>query len=242
MFASFGGNADAPPAWRERVRQHAWGISTAALALFGTVLVYGTVSEIDRLTLATAPTPPEVATDVVTVAADKLGRSAAFRILLFSDEFRWRMSSHDALDTTPGRPAFTTEMKAVLSEAEEIIVVGASSEELPEGVPFEVGRKAEEKRAARRAEKISTWVREALSKPIPIRKLNVGHHTPTGRPADTSDQRRVVIILVLEHDDGADLDQALRAAMANESLRAPVFEALLTRYSLSAGQAFTWVP
>lgn len=242
MFASFGGGIDAPSIWRERVRQHAWGLSTAALAVFGSALAYATVSEIDRLTLATAPTPPEVATDVVTVAADKLGRSAAFRILLFSDEFRWRLSSHDALDTTPGRPDFTAEMKAVLGEAEEIIVVGASSEELPEGVPFEVGRKAEEKRAARRAEKISTWVREALSKPIPIRKLNVGHHTPTGRPADTSDQRRVVIILVLEHDDGADLDQALRAAMANESLRAPVFEALLTRYSLSAGQAFTWVP
>ena len=242
MFASFGGDADAPSTWRERARKHAWGISTAALALFGSVLVYATVSEIDRLTLARAPTPPEVATDVVTVAADKLGRSAAFRILLFSDEFRWRLSSHNALDTTPTQPAFTSEMKAVLGEAEEIIVVGASSEELPDGVPFEIGRKAEEKRAARRAEKISTWVREALSKPIPIRKLNVGHHTPTSRPADTSDQRRVVIILVLEHDDGADLDQALRAAMANESLRAPVFEALLTRYSLSAGQAFTWVP
>ena len=64
----------------------------------------------------------------------------------------------------------------------------------------------------------------------------------TGHPGDTSDQRRVVIILVLEHEDGADIDQALRAAMAGESLRAPVFEALLTRYSLSAGQAFTWVP
>ena len=85
------------------------------------------------------------------------------------------------------------------------------------------------------------WVREALGKPIPVRKLNVGHHTPTGTD-DTSDQRRVVIILVLDHDDGADIDQSLRSAMAGESVRAPIFEALLTKYSLGGGRSFTWVP
>ena len=242
MFASFGVPTDAAVTWRERARRHAWGLSTAALALFGSAMLYATVSEIGRLTHVVAPTPPEVTTDVVTVAADRLGRKASFRILLFTDEFRWRLSSHNALDATPQRPAFTPEMKAVLSEAEEIIAVGASSEEIPDGVSFEAGRKHEEQRAARRAEQIALWVRESLTTPVPIRKLNVGHHAVTKRPGDTSDQRRVVIILVLEHEEGADLDQALRAAMAGESLRAPVFEALLTRYSLSAGQAFTWVP
>ena len=241
MFASFG-SVGMAPTWIERLRQHAFGVSTAALALFGTGLVYATVREIDRVTHIVAPTPPEVTTDVVTQAADRLGRSASFRILLFTDEFRWRLNSHDTLDATPARPAFTPEMKAVLDEAEEIIAVGASSEELPDGVSFDVGRRFEEQRAARRAERIALWVREAVSKPIPIRKLNVGHHAVTRTSGDKSDQRRVVIILVLEHDDGADLDQALRAAMAGESTRAPVFEALLTRYSLSAGRAFTWVP
>ncbi len=131
MFASFGGGEDATPSWREKLRPHAWGISTAALALFGSALVFATVSEIDRLTHVVAPTPPEVTTDVVTVAADRLGRRASFRILLFTDEFRWRLNSHDALDTNPARPAFTPEMKVVLNEAEEIITVGASSEEIP---------------------------------------------------------------------------------------------------------------
>ena len=240
MFASFG-PVGLAPTWLERVRQHAWGVSTAALALFGSGLLYATVSEIDRLTHAVAPTPPEVTTDVVTEAADEMGRHASFRIMLFTDEFRWRLNSHDKLDATPERPAFTPEMKEVLNQAEEIITVGASSEELPEGVAPEVGRRYEEHRAGRRAEKIALWVREALSRPIPIRKLNVGHHVVTRTSGDKSDQRRVVIILVLEHDEGTNLDQALRAAMAGESLRAPVFEALLTRYSLS-GKAFTWVP
>ncbi len=85
------------------------------------------------------------------------------------------------------------------------------------------------------------WVRQALSNPIPVRKLNVGHHMPTKGFKETSDQRRVIIILVIEREDGTNVDQALRQAMALESVNAPIFEALLTRYSLSANKAFTWV-
>ena len=51
-----------------------------------------------------------------------------------------------------------------------------------------------------------------------------------------------MIVLVLKHDDGTNLDQSLRAAMAGESLRAPIFESLLTKYSLATGDTFTWVP
>ena len=81
---------------------------------------------------------------------------------------------------TATRPHFTDEMKQVLNSAREIIAVGASSEEIPAGTSFTAGRDREERRAARRAEKIAVWVREALGKPIPVRKLNVGHHAPTG--------------------------------------------------------------
>jgi hypothetical protein len=132
-------------------------------------------------------------------------------------------------------------MRTVLNEAREIICVGASSEELASGLPRTRGRAIEERRAARRAERIAMWVRSSISKPVPIRKLNVGHHMPTGHSGDTSDQRRVVIILVLDRDDGTNLDQALRAAMSRESQRAPIFDTLLTQYSLSNGEEFSWV-
>jgi hypothetical protein len=132
-------------------------------------------------------------------------------------------------------------MKAVLNSAEEIIVVGASSEEIPNGVAYPQGRAQEERRAARRAEKISVWVREALNEAIPVRKLNVGHHVQEGAD-DTSDQRRVIIILVLESDEGVNIDQSLRTAMAGEAVRAPIFEALLSKYSLGNQASFTWVP
>jgi hypothetical protein len=110
------------------------------------------------------------------------------------------------------------------------------------GASRDDGRVREEWRAARRAEKIAVWVRQALSGPIPVRKLNIGYHAPTRGAGDTSDQRRVVIILVLSHDEDTNIDQALRAAMARESPRAPIFDTLLTKYSLASGPAFTWVP
>jgi hypothetical protein len=227
--------------WHSAFSAIAWGTSTLAFVIAGACLSYATVLEVDRLTRLTTPTPPEVAHDVIVRnAKDQAGRKASFRVLLFTDEFRWRLSSYEALEQLE-EPSFTPEMKNVLNRAKEIIAVGASSEEVVPGLSFEAGRKREEERAGRRAERIAMWVRQALSSPIPVRKLNVGHHITTKGYKETSDQRRVVIILVLEREDGTNVDQALRAAMALESINAPIFEALLTRYSLSANKAFTWV-
>ena len=214
---------------------------TAVWVIAGGWLMGTTAGEARTAWLVT-PMPPEVVREVVIRnVKDDEGRRASFRIMLFSDEFRWRINSFDSLEQGGKRPQFTTEMKAVLNSAREIICVGASSEEIPPGTSYLQGRAQEERRAARRAEKISVWVREALNRPIPVRKLNVGHHAPTGTD-DTSDQRRMVIILVLDHDEDANIDQALKTAMAGESVRAPIFEALLTKYSLGNANHFTWVP
>src|SRR5262245_2753779 len=231
-----------PRRWRSKHHATAWLLSAAAFVVFSGWLVNATMGDVRRRT-SVPPTPPEVIRDVVVRdAKDQQGRRASFRVLLFTAEFRWRLSSSETLEHGAAQPIFTPEMKAVLNSAQEIICVGASSEEVPEGVSFNTGRRWEERRAARRAEQIAVWVREALSKPILVRKLNVGHHAPTRQAADTSDQRRVVIILVLERDDNANVDEALRTAMAHESPRAPIFDTLLTQYSLATGPAFTWVP
>jgi hypothetical protein len=227
--------------WHSAFAAIAWGTSTLAFVIAGACLSYATVIEVDRLTRLTTPTPPEVAHDVfVRNAKDEAGHRASFRVLLFTDEFRWRLSSYESLEQL-AQPSFTPDMKNVLNRAKEIIAVGASSEEIVQGLSLEAGRKREEARAARRAERIAMWIRQSLSNPIPVRKLNVGHHMPTKGYKETSDQRRVIIILVIEREDGTNVDQALRQAMALESANAPIFEALLTRYSLSANKAFTWV-
>ena len=228
--------------WPSRSAARAWAVSAAGLVLVGSGLVSATVVEVRRLTRPLPPRPPEVAREVIVRNAhDSTGLRASFRILLFSDEFRWRLNSYGALENGSSQPDFTPEMRTVLNDVLEIICVGASSEEIPTGVSFDKGRAHEEQRAARRAEQIAVWVRRALSRPIPIRKLNVGHHVPTSHTRDTSDQRRVVIILVLDRDEGTDIDQALRSAMAHERERAPVFDALLTQYSLATAEHFTWV-
>jgi hypothetical protein len=214
---------------------------TAMWVIAGGWLAGATAGEV-RHAWTVVPRPPEVMKEVIVRnVKDDDGKKASFRIMLFSDEFRWRINSFDALEKAGKRPQFTDEMKAVLNSAKEIIVVGASSEEIPPGVAFATGRVQEEKRAARRAEKIAIWVREAINEAIPVRKLNVGHHVVTGTD-ETSDQRRVVIILVLEEDEGVNIDQSLRTAMAGEAVRAPIFEALLSKYSLGSQGSFTWVP
>jgi hypothetical protein len=219
-----------------------WKLSTVACGVVGAFLALATMVQAFHVVRLIPPKPPEIAHDVVMRnAPDNAGRKATFRLMLFTDEFRWKLSSSASLENGRFEPDFTPAMKAVLNSAIEIICVGASSQELPAGVPPEVGRAAEERRAARRAEQTALWVRKALAKPIPIRKLNVGHHTPKPGASDTSDQRRMVIILVLERDDQANLDQALRAAMERESARAPILDALLREYSLGNGATFTWV-
>jgi hypothetical protein len=67
--------------------------------MFSACLLYATVGEVRRFTRVLAPTPPEVTRDlIVRNASDFLGRRASFRILLFTDEFRWRLNSFDALE------------------------------------------------------------------------------------------------------------------------------------------------
>jgi hypothetical protein len=208
----------------------------------GIYLIAHTAIEVRTVWLV-PPTPPEISHDlIIRNAKDDSGRNTSFRILLFTDEFRWRINSFDALEKEGERPQFTPAMIDVLNSAKEIICVGASSEEIPPGFTADKGRLLEEQRAARRAEKIAVWVREVLGRPIPVRKLNVGHHTPTGSSSDTSEQRRVVIILVLDHDEDANIDQSLRTAMIGEAARAPIFDSLLTNYSLGGGSSFVWVP
>lgn len=112
----------------------------------------------DRLTRINTPQPPEVANDVIVRnAKDEQGRRASFRVLLFTDEFRWRMSSYESLESRLEEPSFTPEMKAVLDKAREIIVVGASSEEIVPGLWLDARRKREEARAGKRAERIAMW-------------------------------------------------------------------------------------
>ena len=69
----------------------------------------GTTAGEARTAWLVMPKPPEVMRDImVRNVKDDQGRRASFRILLFSDEFRWRINSYDALEQGISRPQFTT--------------------------------------------------------------------------------------------------------------------------------------
>jgi hypothetical protein len=71
---------------------------TAIWVIAGGWLAVATAGEV-RAAWLVVPTPPEVIRDVVIRnVADDNGRLASFRILLFSDEFRWRINSFDVLE------------------------------------------------------------------------------------------------------------------------------------------------
>jgi hypothetical protein len=190
--------------------------------------------------------PPESKDDhYISASTDDQGKRATFLISLLSDEYRWKLGRTDLLENLQTRIDFTPEMRQNLNGAVEVICIGASSEEIVQGVSEEDGRHLEELRAGHRAEAISMWVRDVLSKPINVRKLNIGHRDPTLDTdyayTETSDQRRVIIVLVLKEEAGVNIDQALRNAFRQEKNKQPIYETILTKYSLTRGPTFCWL-
>jgi hypothetical protein len=190
--------------------------------------------------------PPEVYTQVYTpYATDNQGRTASFVIHLLTDDYRWMLGRSDMLENRQSEVSFSEPMKRLQNRAVEIICIGASSEEIEAGLSIDDGRTREEWRAAQRAESIARWVRAALYRPVNVRKLNIGHRDPAneqGSTSDTSDQRRVIIVLVLKMDEDTNMEQALRNAFLRERGKQPIYETILTRYSLTQGLRFHWVP
>jgi len=183
--------------------------------------------------------------DFVPDVTDSKGAHASFIIYLFSDEYKWRLGSWEELETGETRIPFTQQMQTNLNSAVEVICVGASSEEIRPGLSDEDGRREEESRARRRSETIAMWIRPQLFEHVRVRKLNIGYHTPErllGQIAsETSDQRRIIIVLVLKEEDDVDLDSALRKSFEIEGTKHPIYETILTKYSLTKAARFTWL-
>jgi hypothetical protein len=191
--------------------------------------------------------PKETERDDVVTGNDIAGKGATFLISLLSDEYRWVIGSISELEPPHTRLEFSDEMKENINNAREVICVGASSEDIRPGATEEEGRREEEQRAERRAETIAIWVRQAKKEgKVRVRKLNVGHHMREGGRGtggvETSHQRRVIIILVLEEDEGVNMDQALRDALEKERDKHPIYATMLDNYSLTRRGSFTWAP
>lgn len=167
----------------------------------------------------------------VPIASDERGNRATFATYILSDEYRWALASTELLQGGRREIIFTDQMKAIMSNASAIICVGTSSGEMNLSTPRQQAIKIEENRAAQRADTIARWVRAALTKPVPVYKLNLGYNLSEPSAygsSESGNQRRVIIILVLKREPSVNLTQALRQAI-NEN---PMYKSILTQYSL----------
>lgn len=188
--------------------------------------------------------PPEVAEPAfIPDAEDSKHKKASIAIYLLSDEYSWKIGNYEKLNDKYDKPPFSPQMVRLLNIANEVICVGASSEEIVKGLTEGEGRKKEEERAANRAQSIALWISEKLEKrdkPIIVRKWNIGHWLNRSNGEDTSKQRRVIIILVLNESNEINMDEALRNALEREKKNHPIYELILAQYSLTQSDKLVW--
>jgi hypothetical protein len=155
---------------------------------------------------------------------DTTGKKAEFKIRILSQEYRWRLGSSEQIEI--GRiideswNRFKTLLKSdnmqhYMNKASDIICLGLASEEGVEA--------AEQNRTDVRADVLADLIRENLPKDSSanIYVLSLGKFINDGndRIIDTSYQRRIVLISVIEKNPEVDICTALNNALLNYELQ-----------------------
>lgn len=205
------------------------------------------------------------------------GQDVRFSIWTLTDNHSWEFGyDGTSEDNYPPRlnkdnetlPISIEQIKS-LNLAEEIICIGASSQEFKAAISDrEKARIIEENRASRRANSIALWIRPKLESPVNddayiirflkylwgtplppqkiVKKLNIGQWEKPQQnrtSVETAYQRRVVIILVLRNEKGEYVspdDVALRNAFLTKSKNnEKIYEYILNEYSKTKND-FSW--
>jgi len=155
--------------------------------------------------------------------ADKQGRRAKFRIRILSQEYRWVFGSSDMIEIGNSRDEDGREIRRLFEKRNmqeymrrmtDVIAVGTAS--------VEGERREEVQRANERADRILSWIRPLPFRdpPIGLHKLNLGQFRQVCDPGseNTSHQRRLIIVGVLEKETGSNICQALYNTLTGISL------------------------
>jgi hypothetical protein len=168
---------------------------------------------------------------------DKAGRRVAFDVVVLTKDYGWVRGSTTELEKDGhhlSRDEIQTDVLAPqlrkgLSSARSLIAVGLASQE------GDVTR--EEQRGGLRAIRTAELLRDAVGSKIPLWTLNLGRYIDpcvVCEDADTSWQRPFMVIAVREKDDGANISEALAAALSGtQNLPSP------DRYSTFAFAKYT---
>jgi len=151
---------------------------------------------------------------------DEAGRRGTFDVVVLDKKFDWVKGSTTELvkdgrvlsAAEVMREVLGAEVRSSLSTAIEIIAVGTASQE--------GDMTAETHRAGLRARQTAEWIAPAVPKEIPIQTLNLGQYRVSCTACETgttSWQRPFVVVAVRSKDRGADIGQALAAAMSDKA-------------------------
>ncbi len=141
------------------------------------------------------------------------GHIYTFRIAYLSQEMRWKYASHDSVETGLAKNRLKNEFLKIpqFEKAKGVIALGVSSQEGEADGEFD--------RADRRADVILLVLRtlEAVHSKS-LYKLNLGRHKEQGNLTEmqTSSQRRVIVIGIMEQKDNASvsvIERALREGL-----------------------------
>ena len=162
----------------------------------------------------------ESATVFGIVGRDATGRRSTFDIVVFDKSFAWVRGSTGDLERD-GRilapsvirsDVLSLDVRRKLEGALEVIAVGAASSE--------GDLAAEIHRAGQRARQTAEWIAPLVPAATPIHTLNLGQYRVPCAACETegtSWQRPFIVIAVKDKDPGADVAQALAAAMHGKS-------------------------
>ncbi|MDZ7266853.1 MAG: hypothetical protein ONB48_06280 [candidate division KSB1 bacterium] len=149
---------------------------------------------------------------------DREGRRIRLKINTLTQEYRWVFERSDLVEAfaPPVDPRVHVRELNISGARHGIICVGTASSEGERG--------DEESRARSRAERLQIIFREEFQNLPPLYTLSLGqfrHPRPTLDPRATRDERRVIVIEILEREDNVNLREALKDALlkAIESTR-----------------------
>lgn len=164
------------------------------------------------------------------VCNDDQGKAGSFRAVVFLDTYNWSYKSVDLVEFNHQPIDFLEVLKQpavqqVMSQAREIVAVGTAS---CEASKYFWGQLAEERRAGQRARQLAGWITSL--RPQHVHELNVGRfqkECKSRSPAETWNQRRIVLISVTERAEDLDLESCLKQSMKSD----PLLEFLIDNYS-----------
>lgn len=151
---------------------------------------------------------------------DKQNRRGLFDVVVLKKQFLWVRSSYDQLErdgvviplASVSDTILDRDMRSTLESATDIIAVGTASQE--------GSMRTEIRRANRRARETAKLIKSALNNKVPIWVLNLGQYRDPCEDCEaveTNWQRPFIVIATVKKDEGLNLKEAVRDAMAGSS-------------------------